>query len=297
MSSLLSLAHISSLLSLAHISSLLSLVLISNLLSLALISSLLSLAHMSESAESLRQLAVILAGHFNDPKSEEMAERALEIEKSVHGPSHLHVADSHDVLGVIYLKTGKLPEAVSSVIQCLAIRQRILGVTNLSTINTLEAAVMLGAHLGADEIDRLTIALKWKEDQIGTENPALAISLSNLGRLCRERSRFADASAYFERAYKLTRTAWGDDHPETLVVRREILFLMLRQRKTLLDCIQLSSAILDSQRKWITSQLLGLSHKQAHAMLHSLVSDQTILHSLCGESTETTISNLTIQKN
>jgi len=231
---------------------------------------------------SLLQLAALKSKSFRESEALELAQRAMDIEVKLHGPEHPHVADCLETLAATYFKLGKMPEVIESSGRCLTIRERTLGSTNLTTINTFEAFALLGIHLGQDELHHLKTALTRKEYLLGQENPSLVASLRSLGRVCRERDQFAEASNYLERALILARRSWGDEHPETLAVKREVLFLILRRGTPLKKCAEASAHLLKSERAWITAQLLGLSDRDALAFLHPLISDQTILYSLCG---------------
>jgi CHAT domain-containing protein/Tfp pilus assembly protein PilF len=65
-----------------------------------------------------------------------------------------------------------------------------------------------------DALPSATRAVALKEAGAGRDDPAVAVSLSNLGLVLRRQGKLADAQQAYDRALRIRASAFGPDHPE-----------------------------------------------------------------------------------
>ncbi len=59
-----------------------------------------------------------------------------------------------------------------------------------------------------------------EEQTYGAEHPRVAIRLNNLAQLLQATNRLAEAESLMRRALAIFRKSLGDEHPDTITIRR-----------------------------------------------------------------------------
>ncbi|HEV8199625.1 MAG TPA: tetratricopeptide repeat protein [Candidatus Polarisedimenticolia bacterium] len=159
---------------------------------------------------------LVRSGKWNDPKTKELAARAVEIQTRHLGPEAPDLATSLLLLGNIERLAGPIEQARVDQERALAIRQASFGA---DTLPVAEALFQLGwSYINTSDpqkaIDLHEQALAIRERLLGPDDLLVADSLVGLGGVVRNAGDFERALALHERALAIRRRRLRADHPD-----------------------------------------------------------------------------------
>jgi serine/threonine protein kinase/tetratricopeptide (TPR) repeat protein len=152
------------------------------------------------------------AGHY--AVSDSLNRRVLEMDRSIYGPRHPHVAGDLINLGAIRQEQGEWADAERFYRQALEIYRAWYGEDHFETA---AAANMVGRTLVqqgrlAEAKELLRKALDARERIYGKVHPSVASTLNELARLAQSEGRLDEAEADFRRMMNIYRTVYHDKH-------------------------------------------------------------------------------------
>lgn len=143
------------------------------------------------------------------------ARQALEHATQAHGPDHLAVAATLNMVGILEREAGDLQPARQHLERALEIQSRDADPRNLSSILANLGLVLrdLGEREAARE--HLLKAFDLHRQVFGDVHPAVASDLNNLAMLSREMGDHQQALEFLRPVVDILRQMYGDVHPYT----------------------------------------------------------------------------------
>ena len=155
-----------------------------------------------------------LRGEFVESKS--VFERALEIDKDVHGLINLDVARDFNHLGLVQRDQGDLIGAKKSFEKAHEINEKLLGSEHSRVATDLNNLGLVIKDLG--ELDKAKRcyekALKIDEKKLSPDYSAEAIRVNNFGLVLKDLGDLSGARKCFEQALKVDEKIYGPNHPQ-----------------------------------------------------------------------------------
>jgi len=156
-----------------------------------------------------------------------LAERGLDLRRSVRGDDHPDVGADLGALGALYLSAGDLDAAEGAYLEALVVLERTLGVDHFEVsvlCGNFGLLLSLQGKMGAAE--RLyRRALAGKSAVLGADHPDLAVTLHNLGVLLVGSGRSEEGMGVLMRAEALLVGRVAADHPRLTAVRSTLAAL------------------------------------------------------------------------
>ena len=150
-------------------------------------------------------------GHYEE--AEPLLRSALEIRKSVLGPTHPDVAESLIEMANLLQDEGDYEGAEPLYREALAMGHKFSEDTATATrLNNL--AILLkdqGDYKGAEPLYREALAMDRK--LLGAEHPSVADKLNNLANLLSDKGDYEAAEPLYREALAIHRRALGEEHP------------------------------------------------------------------------------------
>ncbi len=145
-----------------------------------------------------------------------VAQEAVRVAESTFGTDNENLADSLNLLGVLYDDQGKYVEAEALYKRSLAIREKALGPDHPDVANSLNNLAGLydeqGKYAEAEPLLKRSLAIR--EKALGPDHPDVANSLNNLAGLYQHQGKYAEAGQLFKRSLAIREKALGPDHPD-----------------------------------------------------------------------------------
>ncbi|HET8948824.1 MAG TPA: CHAT domain-containing tetratricopeptide repeat protein [Candidatus Polarisedimenticolia bacterium] len=159
---------------------------------------------------------LVRSGRWSDPKTKELAARAIDIQTRHLGPDAPDLATSLLLLGNIERLAGRNEQALVHQERALAIRQASFGA---DTLPVAEALWQLGWSYNNTDDPQKSVrlheqALAIREKLLGPDDLLVADSLVGLGGVVRNAGDFERAAALHERALAIRRHRLRADHPD-----------------------------------------------------------------------------------
>lgn len=173
-------------------------------------------------AESLGTLADLYVGRAEYGKALPLFERVLTIQEQEYGRDSLEVTEGLVKLGSFYGRTGQRGKAVPLLERALEIRTRELKDTDVRIADTLEPLAMSLPAAEDRRADLLEQALAVRESSQGPDHKDVGKTLTYLGLVMRQQSRYEEASALYERALKLLEAAYGPENYRVATVLNKL---------------------------------------------------------------------------
>jgi nucleoside phosphorylase/Tfp pilus assembly protein PilF len=166
--------------------------------------------------ELLNSIGIYLWSTYALAEARKQLGQALRIKEAAHGPEHLEVASTLNILGNVAELQGDLSGARALQERALRIKEAAYGPEHPEVAITLgnlgNVARLQGDLSGARALQER--ALRIKEAAYGPEHPAVARTLNNLGLVARDQGDLSGARALLERALRIKEAAHGPEHPE-----------------------------------------------------------------------------------
>ena len=151
------------------------------------------------------------AGHYDVCRA--LNERALALDRKLHGDNHPLVSSDIINLGAIQFELGHYPEAERLYRDGLAITQAWYGPDHHQTAADMTMLARALQIQGKTDEARglLARALEIRERVYGEVHPSVASSLNEIGSIALRANRYEEAAAAFERMVKIYRAVYGGD--------------------------------------------------------------------------------------
>jgi serine/threonine-protein kinase len=154
----------------------------------------------------------LYAGHYQASRS--LNQRALALDRKLHGDRHPAVSIDLFNLGAIQAELGHYPEAEAYYRQGLAITEAWYGPDHYQTAAdiTLLGRVLIQEDRSAEALGLLQRALVIRERVYGKVHPGVASVLGDLGKIALAQKSYDEAEADFRRMVAIYRAVHGGDH-------------------------------------------------------------------------------------
>jgi CHAT domain-containing protein/Flp pilus assembly protein TadD len=169
--------------------------------------------------QEARKLSAETIQHYRAGKYDEarqLAERALEIRRKELGIEHPDVAQSLNLLAVIYRFQGDYAKADQLNQQALAVRMNILGSEHPDVAQSLNNLATIyhekGDYEKAEPLYQRALAI-W-ERTLGAEHLQVATSLNNLAQIYYNKGDYPKAEPLHQRALVIWENTLGSEHPQ-----------------------------------------------------------------------------------
>jgi serine/threonine protein kinase len=152
------------------------------------------------------------------PQARDVAQRALGLRLSLHGPDDRETLESMTQLGSILRNQGQLADAEKLERQALASELRVLKPNDRQTLETMnELASVLGirGHLAEDEsLEREVIEIATRS--FGPDSEQVRHAMAGQAWAEQSQGRIKDAGDLYRRLFEIDRRVLGPEHAETL---------------------------------------------------------------------------------
>jgi len=174
-------------------------------------------AQQRETPDMVAAISELANRHFyagNYDASDSLNQRALAIDRRLHGERHPRVADDLINLGAIRFQWARFDEAERYYRDGLAIIESWYGPAHYRTASAL---TMLGrAQLQMEQYDSsvatLGRSLEIQTTVFGPEHPRIASILNELGSIALRRGRHDEAESYYRRMGRIYEATYGPTH-------------------------------------------------------------------------------------
>lgn len=197
----------------------------------------------------------------------QVAERGLLLSEAIHGPSHMHCATSHHLLGILRQEAGQFDAAHHHLQIALDLHVQRVGEFHFDTVNTLVniAELYWTEQQLQPALATLERALRICDAAVEEDAPVVAEVTMALGLCLFENGHDPQQALYFlHEALRIRRQALGDEHPYTAYVLTSIGYVH-----------QQSGALAEADDYYqqglaIRQRLLGEEHPDTAHSLYSL---------------------------
>lgn len=167
----------------------------------------------------LHSLAALVRTRGRSEEAQSLAERALDVQRTVHGPRHRLVGNALTTLAVVVDERGDIPRAVELYAEALALKRELLGDAHPSVATSLNNLALSLRDLGRlDEAEtNLAEALAIYRGRFGERHPSVAIALMNLGSVALRRGEWDGAANLYADALEILRESYPGPHLTTAI--------------------------------------------------------------------------------
>jgi hypothetical protein len=195
--------------------------------------------------------------------------KRLLVLKFQHGPDHLEVLEEMQQLALVFLDQGRFKPAESLLCHIADARQKVLGSSNLTTVdafyNLARAFLSQGRYEIAEKLQRHVLMVR--KENLGNEHESTVFTKASLALILWHQERYAEAANILYEVWYIAKKIWGHEHPQVLRAEVELVSLFWSQGR-------LREAETMGRRIWlIQKKVLGDDHPATS-------STQTILDAL-----------------
>ncbi|MHC5114710.1 MAG: tetratricopeptide repeat protein [Planctomycetota bacterium] len=172
-----------------------------------------ALRDQPETEAALRQtISEVLFGNWRAAEAVQQAERALEINRELHGGDHPEVADSLNVVAKRLDGAGRLTEALDRFQGALEMRRRLFPDDHLSVAGALNQVAYGLDNVGrtAEALAMFESALQMKQRLIAGDHKTIAVARSNVANCLSKMGREEEALALYHDALEMYRRLFDD---------------------------------------------------------------------------------------
>jgi tetratricopeptide (TPR) repeat protein len=156
-----------------------------------------------------------------------VAKKALQVAVHADGPNHLNVAQSLNILALLYCNRGQYVDAEPLFKRSLAIRERNLGPDHPDIATSLNNLALLYCNQGqyaiAEPLFKRSLVIMDKT--LGPDHPDVAIILNNLARLYVDQGEYTQADPLYKRSLAIMEKTLGPDHPDIATILENMAVL------------------------------------------------------------------------
>ncbi len=172
-----------------------------------------------ESESAVTSLVDLASAHaqsgVNPENAKALYDRAIRVCEKVYGPDDPKTGSALTSLGVFLLQQNQYVEAAPVFRRVLGIHEKAEDVPLIQgTLLILSKLLLLLSSYDEAEII-IQRVLCFQEAVLGSENQAVALSLSDLGAVYRYQAKYADAEDVLSRAYELSKRNVGEVHDDS----------------------------------------------------------------------------------
>lgn len=164
----------------------------------------------------MSDLSVLYLDQSRFPECEETLKRSIEIGTKKVGPNNVNMALPLNGLTRLYLKWGKLAEAIAINERTLALfktpASKNSGLYAYTAFNTAQILNEKGNYKQAEALYKATLI--GLQSLLGFDHEYCATALEPLGELYRKESRYAEAKKSFQQVRKIREVALSKEHPD-----------------------------------------------------------------------------------
>ncbi len=210
--------------------------------------------------------ALIANGKASEPKTRELADRAVELRLELDGDDALAATESLLNQGRVLKENRQFEEAKEILLRALAIREREFGPNHFEiarVLNELGSVAYRGRNPDLAEA-RYGQALAMLEATVGVEHPECAVSLTGLFASAILRREYVEAEGFQLRSLEIRKRSLGPDHPLTAVTMRDFgsLLRLMGETERAEDSLRRAVGLFEAN--------LGPEHPQTGSALNSL---------------------------
>jgi non-specific serine/threonine protein kinase/serine/threonine-protein kinase len=152
-------------------------------------------------------------------RAENLTERALAIQRSLHGERDRATLETESNLAQLIRSQGHSAEAERLLQATLEVQRKVLGPNDPDTLASMDRLGYVytneGRHAEAERLFRQT--LEAKRRMLGPNNPQTLSTLNELAETLTPQGRYADADKIYRELMAAQRLSLGSDHPATLL--------------------------------------------------------------------------------
>ncbi len=182
-------------------------------------------------AQSLNDLAVVLADDGQPVEAKALLERALRIREAALGHNHPLIASTLNNLGTVLREQNDLRGARNVLERSLAVKRLHWGDHHPHTARALHNLGRLAREQGDLEgaVELYEQALEIRTKALGPQHPDVATTLNAMAVALKKLGEYAKAQKAFEQALELRRTQLGPDHPKLAATHNSLGLLLVEQ--------------------------------------------------------------------
>jgi tetratricopeptide (TPR) repeat protein len=161
-------------------------------------------------------------------EAEPLYKKAVAIDESELGETHLTTASSYHNLATLYVSQKRYNESEVLFKKVLAIRVKVLGESHPETARSY--LNFAGLFYSQHEYDKTEPLLKkalaiWVQ-VLGENHPDTATVFNNLGKFYHTQDRYKEAEPFYKKALVIREEILGGNHPDTIITRQNLESLL-----------------------------------------------------------------------
>jgi len=200
------------------------------------------------------------------PRAQPLLERALEIQRRIHGPRNPVTLKAADDVALLLYREGHDAKAEKMGRETLDVRRQVLGPDHPETLKSmLTLALTLedeGRNAEAEKMERELLDIQRRV--LGPEHPDALETISNLAAILVEEKRYAEAEKMERELLDIESRVLGPEHPDTLRTMTN-LSVTLMHEGLYAEAEKMDRELLDIERR-----VLGPEHPDTLRTINSL---------------------------
>ena len=164
-----------------------------------------------------RQLVALQVDLENYARAERQIVPLLQLTEKALGPTHRETGRAWNTRGVIAWQRGRINEAIADIGRAVRIWRGANGSQDLPGGLFVHGMVLHAAGREAEALKALYESRALRAAQYGASHAVIGDTDRMIGEVLASQGKPAEATAYFDRAVKLTRVGYGAENPNTLV--------------------------------------------------------------------------------
>jgi serine/threonine protein kinase/tetratricopeptide (TPR) repeat protein len=200
------------------------------------------------------------------PRAQPLLERAVEIQRHVHGPRNPETLKAADDLARLLIQEGHYTEAEKLGLETLDIRRQVLGAEHPDTLISMRHLTATlwkeGRYAEAERMERELLDIERRV--FGPEHSDTLAAMDNLAATLQDEGRYAEAEKMQREVLDTERRVLGPEHPDTLETISN-LALTLQNEGRLAEAEKMQRKLLDIERR-----VLGPEHPDTLTTINNL---------------------------
>jgi serine/threonine protein kinase/tetratricopeptide (TPR) repeat protein len=200
------------------------------------------------------------------PRAQPLLERAVEIQRHVHGPRNPETLKAADDLARLLIQEGHYAEAEKLGRETLDIRRQVLGAEHPDTLISMRHLTATlwkeGRYAEAERMERELLDIERRV--FGPEHSDTLAAMDNLAATLQDEGRYAEAEKMQREVLDTERRVLGPEHPDTLETISN-LALTLQNEGRLAEAEKMQRKLLDIERR-----VLGPEHPDTLTTINNL---------------------------
>jgi serine/threonine protein kinase/flagellar biosynthesis regulator FlbT len=200
------------------------------------------------------------------PRAQPLLERALEIQRRIHGPRNPETLKAADDLVLLLYREGHYAAAETMGRETLDIRRQVLGPDHPETLKSmLHLALTLGdegSNAEAEKMERELLDIQSRV--LGPEHRDTLETMANLAAILVEEGRYAEAEKMTRGLLDIERRVLGPEHPTTLDTITNLSVTLMHEGRYA-EADKMTRELLDIERR-----VLGPEHPSTLNTINSL---------------------------